>query len=192
MRLQRLCRIVLSVIVLTLLISCFEGLHAQETTPNVQINTRRFERVETTITHNPTNPLNLVAGATLLPLDTAQNAVFYSTDGGAHWTEQLLSLTAGQKTFERSGDPVLAADADGNFYYAVLMFDPGILQKPLQCGPQGRCDHGIFVFRSTDGGVHWSNPVPVIHRVGGPITIINDKPWIAVDTSSSPFKNNIY
>jgi hypothetical protein len=115
MRLQRLCRIVPLVIVLTGLISYFEGLHAQETAPNVQINTR-YEGVEATITHNPTNPLNLVAGAILLPPGTAQNAVFYSTDGGAHWAEQLLTLTAGQKTFERSGDPVLAADADGNFH----------------------------------------------------------------------------
>jgi hypothetical protein len=193
MRMQRLFWTGLSAIVLVVLISCFEGLHAQETAPNVKINTvSDYQGVETTITHNPTNPLNLVAGAILLPPGIAQNIVFYSTDGGAHWAEQLLTLTAGQKTFERSGDPVLAADADGNFYYAALMFDPGILQRPFQCGPQGRCDHGIFVFRSTDSGVHWSNPVPVIQRIGGPITIINDKPWIAVDTSSRSFKNNIY
>src|SRR5207249_347822 len=86
---------------------------------NIQVNTTSAAR-EPTIAINPMNPLNLVAGAihfltgtlTRLP----QSAVYYSTNGGENWAENLITLTVRQKTFQRSGDPFLAVDTEGNFY----------------------------------------------------------------------------
>ena len=63
-------------------------------------------------------------------------------------------------------DPVLDADSDGNIYYYSL--------SSLS---------SIEMFKSLDGGVTWSNPVPAF---GG------DKAWMVIDRTGGIGHGNIY
>ena len=64
-------------------------------------------------------------------------------------------------------DPVLAADADGNFFYHTI-----------------RCAYGGcgYLYKSDDGGVSWNGSVP---------TLAGDKPWMANDRTAGIGRNNI-
>jgi hypothetical protein len=92
-----------------------------------------------------------------------QSGWAYTTNGGLNWTFPGR-LDAG--TFR--SDPVLAADASGNFYYL------GITN-----GSNFHCD----LFRSTNGGVTWQS---LGWALGG------DKEWMAIDTTTGPGRGNIY
>lgn len=89
-----------------------------------------------------------------------QAGVAYSTNGGQSWSASILD--PGQFR----SDPVLDFDVDGNFYYSSLSSVTS-----------------IQLFKSTNGGMTWSNPIPAF---GG------DKQWIAVDRTSGPGRGNIY
>jgi len=92
-----------------------------------------------------------------------QAGMGFTTDGGRSWTFPGV-LTPG--TFR--SDPVLDADAQGNFYYNSLTIDTGY-----------ECD----VFTSTDGGASWGPPV---YAYGG------DKVWMAVDRTEGSGAGQIY
>lgn len=118
---------------------------------------------EPSICVDPTNPNRMAIG--WRQFDTILNnfrqaGVAYTTDGGLSWTASVL--TPG---LFRS-DPVLRADADGNFYYSSL-----------------NSTTSAQVFKSTNGGATWGAPVPAF---GG------DKQWIAVDTTNGPGRGNVY
>ncbi len=100
-----------------------------------------------------------------------------STDGGAHWTPGSLpgTTTFVGGRFDRVSDPSVAFDARHNVWLIATL--------PLLAGNGA----GVIVNRSTDGGLHWTNPV-VINADGG-----TDKDWIACDnTPASPFYGNCY
>jgi hypothetical protein len=92
-----------------------------------------------------------------------QSGVAYSTNGGLSWTFPG-SVEAG--TFR--SDPVLASDANGIFYYL------GISNANTF-----NCD----LFRSTNRGATWQR---IGDAQGG------DKEWMAIDTTTSPGRGNIY
>ena len=99
----------------------------------------------------------------------------FSRDGGRTWADGgVLDPPLGGHLF---GDPVLSAAPDGTFFYATLV---RFGSSPLQIG----------VARSTDGGESWS--VPVIASQGRPDGAEHDKPWLAVDTTSSEHRGNVY
>ena len=89
-----------------------------------------------------------------------QAGVSYTTDGGLTWTSSVL--TPGNFR----SDPVLEADANGNFYYSSLSSVTS-----------------AEIFKSTDGGATWGTP---INAFGG------DKQWIAIDRTTGPGRGNIY
>jgi hypothetical protein len=89
----------------------------------------------------------------------------YTTDGGNSWTFPGV-LEPG--VFR--SDPVLAADAEGNFYLNSLTSDAF---NNFSCA----------VFLSSDGGMTWGSKTPA-H--GG------DKQWMAIDKSNSIGRGNIY
>lgn len=118
---------------------------------------------EPSIAVDPTNPDRMAIGwrqfaTTSSNFRTA--GVAYTANGGQTWTAGVL--VPGQFR----SDPVLRADADGNFYYSSL-----------------KGDLSIDVFKSTNGGASWGPPVPAF---GG------DKQWIAIDTTNGPGRGNIY
>ncbi len=85
----------------------------------------------------------------------------FSQDGGQTWTFPGV-LEPGRFR----SDPVLDADADGNFYYYSLSSATS-----------------VQLFKSIDGGVTWTGPVP---GLGG------DKQWMAIDRTSGVGSGNIY
>jgi len=107
---------------------------------------------------------------------------YHSSDGGNTWGSSLLGLETPQKTFGRATHPSVAVDLNGVFYLGVLMLD------------NQSSDNGVFVFKSTDGGRTFSDPVPVFLQLGNtanPKTA--DRCFITVDNSpTSPFKNTVY
>ena len=97
-----------------------------------------FGPCEPTIAINPTNTSNIAAGAIL-------DRYYWSEDGGKNWQSQVLNSPYGV-----FGDPVIVADALGNFYYAHLSdpedkgwSSPKLLDR-------------IVVQKSTDGGKTYS------------------------------------
>src|SRR5437660_1893173 len=99
-----------------------------------------------------------------------------STDGGASFTQGFLpGITAnvGNGPCGQASDAAVAFDLKHNVW---LISSLGV-----------NCPNTpVFTSRSTDGGLHWSNPITT---AGGS----NDKNWIACDnTTSSPFFGNCY
>lgn len=133
--------------------------------PLVRVNTSDNQPEEMAITINPANPANLVAAANL-------NNLYYSFDGGQSWTEKQMGSRYGVW-----GDPSLAADSLGTIYYAHLS------------NPQsGHWLDRIVVQVSLDGGRSWNAGV----GVGLNGTKQQDKEWLTVDLTNSPFKNTVY
>lgn len=119
---------------------------------------------EPSITVNPVDPDNMVIGWRQFDTQTSnfrQAGWAYTLDGGDTWTFPGV-LTPGRFR----SDPVLDADADGNIYYQSL-----------------NEDFFVDVFKSTDGGVSWGEPVPAF---GG------DKNWMAIDRTGGIGDGNIY
>ncbi|QNL22619.1 exo-alpha-sialidase [Hyphobacterium sp. CCMP332] len=121
---------------------------------------------EPSISINPINPKNIVAGAII-------DRYYYSKDGGKKWKSGKLKSSYGV-----FGDPVIVADYKGNFYYLHLS-DPS--------GKNWRSDElldRIVCQKSTDGGVTFDNGT--FMGLNSPKD--QDKHWAVVD----PKTNNIY
>ena len=148
---------------------CASVAHAQTATfVQVNVNSLGQDIVgdaanEPSIAVDPTNPNHMAIGWRQFNTITSnfrQAGVAYTTNGGQTWTASVL------QPGQFRSDPVLRADADGNFYYASL-----------------NGDLSADVFKSTNGGASWSPPVPAF---GG------DKEWIAIDKTNGPGRGNIY
>ncbi|HEV8266785.1 MAG TPA: sialidase family protein, partial [Thermoanaerobaculia bacterium] len=102
-----------------------------------------------------------------------------SQDGGATFQDQGKRSPAGVYSF--SGDNVVAAGPDGDFYYVS---DGGVGANSYSAMP---------VSRSTDGGRTWGVPANAAtgttHRFPDGFF---DKGWIAVDRSTLPTRGTVY
>ena len=121
---------------------------------------------EVTIAINPTNPLNLLAGANL-------NFFYYSVDGGSTWKQGNLG-----SSFGVWGDPCVIFDATGNAYFGHLS---GTFRN------SNWLDR-IVVQKSTDGGKTWNNGA----GIGLSSPKQQDKDWLACDLTNSAYRNNLY
>ncbi|MBK9733513.1 MAG: T9SS type A sorting domain-containing protein [Saprospiraceae bacterium] len=127
---------------------------------NILISEQNFPN-EPSITMDPKNPANLIAGSNL-------NNIYISKDTGRTWVEDNLTSSYGVW-----GDPVIAVDTAGHFYYFHLS------------NPQnGSWIDRIVCQKTTDIGDFWSD---------GSYAGLNgskdqDKHWVVVD----PQNNNIY
>jgi hypothetical protein len=122
---------------------------------------------EVVISIDPTNPLNLAAGA-----NTAY--YYFSLNGGHNWIQGELTSSLGVW-----GDPCVTFDALGNLYFAHLSW-------PKQA-PGDWVDR-IVVQKSTNGGVTWSDGVGVGHNPPKD----EDKEWLTPDMTGSVYNNNLY
>lgn len=134
--------------------------------PNIRVSSVGFnDPEEVTIAINPANPDILAAGANI-------NYFYRSTNGGVSWIQNTLSSTLGVW-----GDPVVIFDSLGYLYYSHL-------SNPIN----GYWIDRIVVQRSTDFGVTWNDGA----GVGYTYPKNQDKEWLAVDLTQSPYRGNIY
>ncbi len=136
--------------------------------PNVRVSLPGYtDPEEVSITINPTDPLNLAAGANI-------RYYYYSTNGGLNWSQGQLSSTYGVW-----GDPCLVFDALGNLYFGHLSNPPS----------PGYWIDRIVVQRSTNGGAAWNSGVGIGFS---PPRKNQDKEWLAADMTNSPYRHYIY
>jgi hypothetical protein len=97
---------------------------------------------------------------------------YYTLDGGLTWSPRQ----------ERGpfGDPALAYSAGGVLYWANIF------------GPRGPNHEGLIVYSSSDGGQTWNTPTVAVAPTDVTKENWPDKEWIAVDTSNSSFRDNVY
>ncbi len=118
--------------------------------------------------------------------------VSYSNNGGTSWNPLQLPYPPdpyGGGNFIDAFDPTATADALGNLYVAHISTDYDWANGPAS---------GLFVHRSTDGGITWNAPVAV--ATDGPPSgspdpnyRFNDRCQITADVNpASLFFNNIY
>lgn len=121
---------------------------------------------EPSISINPTNPANMVAGAVL-------DQVFYSLDSGKTWTGDTLV-----SSFGVWGDPVVVSDTAGAHYFLHLSDPNGDNWSGDQILDR------IVIQKSVDGGKSWNNGsyTGMFHPKD------QDKHWAVVD----PKTNAIY
>lgn len=143
---------------------------------NVRVNLDQTRQVhnEEQIVANPLNPDNLVGIWRDFRFGYRQVYAGYSFDGGKTWGEYRFV----EPIYEYDSDPGLTVDVDGNFYAVILSFNS--TYQP----------NGLFVYKSTDGGVNWSGPYTVIDGVPG---VFEDKELMACDRGpTSLYQGNLY
>ncbi len=156
------------------------GLNAQE---NINISTGAFFEGEPYLKVNPDNPNHLVV-AWMGFVNATQNIkikVRASFDSGVTWST-ITNLDHVQPGYT-SADPSIAFDPEGNVLIAYIDWT-GSDGDPLA--------GGIQISKSTDGGLAFNAPIEVLNIDVMPAQKIIDRPWIAVDKSTTSNAGNIY
>lgn len=183
----------------------FDGISSQVVTPNSpdiqfrdeDIGISESPETESEI-HAAINPLDsnniIVAAMKFTPGQIANNLTFpiyYTDDFGASWSLSTFNgvndlptatLVAG------GGDPVVVFDSEGTAYLSWLT-----LTLDLSFSFKISLNWAI----SEDGGATWTRQGSTIDEgtvidLENPESRFVDKQWMAVDQSSSTFKDNIY
>jgi hypothetical protein len=131
-------------------------------------------RNESALLVNPLDPRHIVGVEEIaLPDGTPVISARVSFDGGSSWRESWPLPV--EPTWAGVVGPVLAMDAHGNLNLAALALDPD------------RSRASLMVYRSEDGGIHWTHPVAVLK--GGSECCYS----IAADLNpASPYRGNVY
>ncbi len=101
----------------------------------------------------------------------------YVSDNGSTWTSTSLPRTWNGTTFGIGFDPAIDVDKSGMFYYTYGVAPLG-----------GSYPNAIVMVKSTDG-MHWTQTTPVTFNRN---RFFDDKYYVAIDRSGSPFANRIY
>ncbi len=143
---------------------------------NIRVNNDVTTQVqnEEQIVMNPKDTTNLVAVWRDFRLGYRQVGYGYSFDGGLTWGQGLFV----EPGYIWQSDPGLTVDTAGNFYAVILSYN-GLVTDT----------NGLFVFRSTDGGMNWTGPNTVINGSPG---AFEDKELIACDRSGGPYTGYLY
>ncbi len=135
---------------------------------------------ESSIAVNPNNP-NIVISSAVDYRDNSSSWVYISTDGGRTWENKNLGKANGWRS---SNDPSVMFDKDGTGYLVHGAFPAN-----------GSGENGVYLNKSTDGGITWGDHIPVIeHKLpDDPLTYFEDKYYIEVDNSDeSPYRGDLY
>ena len=110
---------------------------------------------ETSIAVNPTDHNNIIGGANDYQLalnsgghlaESVLSRAHVTFDGGHTWSMYPIIFSA---TYQATGDPAIAFDADGHAYYATLGF--------RFVGPANAQNPDVLVANSSDGGKTWAS-----------------------------------
>ncbi len=141
---------------------------------------------ESSIAVNPVNPNMLIASAVDYR-DTSATWVYFSTNAGKSWRNKNLNRPF--PGWRSSNDPSVAFSYDGIGYLVYggfgILSDSGILSG----------ENGVFLARSTDGGINWEAHIPIIVHKGVQTLDSNfeDKYYITCDNSpQSPYRGYLY
>jgi hypothetical protein len=167
-------------------------------------------QAEETITFNPLDPNNLLAGQNDSRVGFNQCGIDWSTDNGKHWGDllppfrQKLNNPAGQEptpadpnrhtigggpgtnhTYDAGSDPAVAFDAFGRGYFSCVLFDIVSNASALYVTQSPKGAHGSFFFNIT------GREFMVAEDNNG--LVFHDKNFIAADRyQSSPNSGNVY
>lgn len=156
----------IKIIISFVLVAVSQLVFSQSKYKNVLISDEN-EPTEVSIMINPTDVNNIVAAANI-------DNYFYSLDGGYTWAVRRITSSYGVW-----GDPCIAADTKGNFYYFHLSnsYEEG-----------GKWLDRMICQKSVDRGITWSDGT----FFGQNPPHLQDKEWAAVDLTYSPYRDNIY
>lgn len=161
--------------------------------PVVTVTTTAPE-AEEHVTPDPNNFLNLLS----MISDFSRNGGFniskwaFSRNGGTTWRLGFVPLqsgfpvTADGHVWQANSDPVVAIDKLGNAYLANLYLQVDNSGNPTNDGYYVCSATLASGPKFTGSGCH---PVRTSLKSS---TVLEDKPWMAVDDSSSSFSGNVY
>jgi hypothetical protein len=132
---------------------------------------------ETSIAVNPTNPLNIIGGANDYQLglnpggqvsETVLSRAHVTVDGGRTWSQYPVFS---DQSYQATGDPALAFDADGHAYYGTLGF---------RFVGSSALNPDVLVSNSGDGGRDWTTSrVAAGSGTFGSVGDLLDKEYVA-------------
>ncbi len=146
------------------------------------------------ISSDPNNYQNLLA----MISDFSQNGGFntskwaFSSNGGTTWKETFVPLQTGfpvtsdNHVWQANSDPVVAIDKLGNAYLANLY---------IQVDSSGNVTNdGYYVCSAklSSGPTFTKAGCHAVKTSLKSSTVVEDKPWMAVDNSNSSFSGNVY
>lgn len=103
-----------------------------------------------------------------------------SFDGGQSWSTQVdLPHTISSYS---SADPSLAFNQNGEVFLAFIDFT----------GTTPPVTGGVYLSKSTDGGLSWGTPSEVINTSYDGTKWPIDRPWMVIDRSTGATQGNIY
>ena len=166
---------------------------------NGELATPKNRRAEVHAAIDPTDSSRMMVAVMRRDPFVDQNALsfsFYATsDFGRTWFQSpFRGEVAGNAALTGGGDPVIAYDSRGRLHLVWLALTFNALSR------QGKA--GIYYAHTDNQGVTWdqsNTPVVGGNLVAGPGSTdviaedrIVDKPWLAVDPSDGPFRDNLY
>jgi hypothetical protein len=137
---------------------------------------------ETWLASNPGDPRNMIAVSMAFPKEGPWASVMYYTqDGGESW--HRVTHGPSREAYFWGADPVVVFGSDGTAYYSDLEWG-SIGNAPFDEEASGHDVHtNVFMYRSLDGGVTWSEPIALYG---------NDHASIAVDESQGKYRGRVY
>jgi hypothetical protein len=155
---------------------------------------------------NPTDTANIVLGP--IHLDNGMTLpIYYTTNFGVKWNKSTFQPQPYDPNAQISGggDPVFAFDASGTVYmswidtYGSFTEIPGDFVDSVLYGMYWAysTNMGKSWQRTTNGYIGTGQEVILIDSATGAETLasntgFDDKEWIAVDRSNSPYSNSLY
>ncbi len=169
-------------------------------------------QAEETITFNPLDPDNLLAGQNDSRVGFNQCGIDWSTDNGKHWGDllppfrQKVNNPAGQEpapgdpnrhtieggpgtfhSYDAASDPAVAMDVLGRGYFSCVIFDVFSNASGLFVTQSPPGAHGSFFFNIATFGRRF-----MVAEDNSPL-VFHDKNFIAADRyASSPNRGNVY
>ena len=169
-------------------------------TKNIRVNQDCSLRrqAEEVIAINPTNPLNLIAGANDSRIGFNHCSYAWSFDGGKTWGDQVppfYQFILGDGVIaDACSDPTATFDAAGNAYIGGILFEINLADSAIVVAKSNAGIGGAFYHTPQSGPFQTYNTTPLgVVANDNSLTIFNDKEFIVADANpGSPKKNNVY